>query len=182
MNVLYISFEAFMFLLGVFLGYKTRSGLPESKDMNNESVICFCVISHNKHSDSKQPPFYLLINFVGQQFRLSSGRQFFAVFSWVHTCGCSHLGSSTRIRWPNITSFMCLAVGAGCRPDPFSTWSVLLKDYPGFITYQSHNSKRAKIEASRGLNLILTHCHIYLILVKACHKAILDKEYRALLY
>lgn len=69
-----------MFLLGVFLGYKTRSGLPESKDMNNESVIHFCVISHNKHSDSKQPLFYLFINFAGQQFRLGSCRQFFAVF------------------------------------------------------------------------------------------------------
>lgn len=33
MILLYIYYVAFVFLLGVSLGYKTRSGLSESKDM-----------------------------------------------------------------------------------------------------------------------------------------------------
>lgn len=72
-----ISSGTFVFLFGVSLGYKTRSGLSESKDRNNELVICFSVISHYKHSVLKQPPFYLLINSVGQQFRLGLVSQFF---------------------------------------------------------------------------------------------------------
>lgn len=99
-----------MFLLGVSLGYKTRSGLPESKDMNNESVLCFCVTSHYKHSDSEQPPFYLLISSVGQQFRLGLSRQFFCCFLLGSFMWLQSSGSSTRLRWPKIASFTCLAV------------------------------------------------------------------------
>ena len=76
MNVLvYICGGGICISLGSFSSIqKTRSGFPESKDLNNESVISFCVRSHHKHSDSKEPPFYLFINSGGQQVRLGSGK------------------------------------------------------------------------------------------------------------
>lgn len=73
---------------------------------------------------------------------------------WLQSCD-----SSTKMRWPKMTSFACLVVGAGCQPDLYFMWSVLLKEYLGFFTYQSHGSKKARVAASRLLEAWTQYSH-----------------------
>lgn len=99
MNILVYIWGGIYISLGSFSSVqKSRSGFPESKDLNNKLVISFCVASHHKRSNSKEPPFYLLINSVGQQVRLAQvGDSFAGFFSfmWLELSG-----TSARMRWP----------------------------------------------------------------------------------
>lgn len=82
-----------------------------------QSITNLCVKRHHKHSNFKQPPFYLLINSMDQKSGLVSAKQLICWFLLGSFILLPSSGSSARMRWSKLALSMCLACSAGCQSD-----------------------------------------------------------------